>query len=491
MPTPSSEPTYPPAPPADRIAVTTPNGTATSADSFTVTQPTPPPAPAITSFTPTSGPEGTEVSIVGSSFTGATAVEFNGVAAATFIVDADTLIRANVPAGATSGPIAVTTPNGTATSADSFTVTQPTPPPAPAITSFTPTSGPEGTEVSIVGSNFTGATAVEFNGVAAATFIVDADTLIRANVPAGATSGPIAVTTPNGTATSADSFTVTQPTPATPTVAEIAATTGGTSDLYPNQSRVFYHAGSWWMIARAAADGDWYLWQFQNNAWQQLTLLETRSSSRLDLQLDPTSGRLYVLFSHRSTPKLLRMTYDISGWVIDSGYPKTISSFAADKNYPMSFVRDSRGEIWVFQIKSGELRMNHSADEGQTWDGLQVLATGLGKGLADCGEFYQNGVAYVGVGFADGGTRGIGFLSHRLGGIRSQAGPTNPASSGSLVVSSRARKWPWPWPAIRACTCFSAPDRHRPAIPATCCTVAIPPPGSGRPMKSTAAPMPG
>ena len=71
-----------------------------------------------------------------------------------------------VPGNATTGPIAVTTPGGTATSATSFTV-------APRITSFTPTNGVIGTSVTINGANFTGASTVTFNGTAATTFTVN------------------------------------------------------------------------------------------------------------------------------------------------------------------------------------------------------------------------------------------------------------------------------------------------------------------------------
>src|SRR5206468_3163211 len=89
-------------------------------------------APTIASFTPTSGPVGTSVTISGTNFTGATAVTFNGTSA-TFSATSATTIQATVPAGATTGPVSVTTPGGTATSASAFTVVT-----GPAITGFTP-----------------------------------------------------------------------------------------------------------------------------------------------------------------------------------------------------------------------------------------------------------------------------------------------------------------------------------------------------------------
>src|SRR5205823_192843 len=78
----------------------------------------------------------------------------------------------------------------------------------PTINSFSPTSGPVGTSVTITGNNFAGAIAVAFNGTGAS-FTVNTSTQITATVPNGATTGPISVTTPGGTATSAGNFTAT------------------------------------------------------------------------------------------------------------------------------------------------------------------------------------------------------------------------------------------------------------------------------------------
>jgi hypothetical protein len=162
-------------------------------------------APTVTSFSPTSGPPGTGVTITGTGLTGASSVTFNGTAAS-FTVNSATQITATVPANATSGVIAVTTSAGAGASANAFTVTAQ---PAPAISGFSPTSGTVGTTVTISGSGFTGATGVAFNGVAASSFTVNSDSQITATVPAAAASGPISVSGPGGTVTSSSSFTVT------------------------------------------------------------------------------------------------------------------------------------------------------------------------------------------------------------------------------------------------------------------------------------------
>ncbi|MDZ7286331.1 MAG: DNRLRE domain-containing protein [candidate division KSB1 bacterium] len=84
--------------------------------------------------------------------------------------------------------------------------------PPPGITSFTPASGPVGTEVTISGNNFSDVTQVIFNGQPAASFVIDSATQIRAIVPAGASTGRIVVSNGSSTATSNSDFVVTSPT---------------------------------------------------------------------------------------------------------------------------------------------------------------------------------------------------------------------------------------------------------------------------------------
>ena len=166
------------------------------------------PQPAIASFAPTTGTTGTNVTITGTNFTGATAVKFGNVAATSFNIVNATTITAVVGAGAT-GDVSVTTAGGTATKG-TFTYTTTPPVNAPTITSFTPTTGTTGTSVTITGTNLTGATVVKFGNTNATSFNIVSATSITAVVGSGAT-GKVSVTTPGGTATSTADFTFNTP----------------------------------------------------------------------------------------------------------------------------------------------------------------------------------------------------------------------------------------------------------------------------------------
>ena len=151
---------------------------------------------------PARGNFGAPIVILGNNLTGTTAVTFNGTPA-TFTVVSDTEITTSVPVGARNGPIEVTRPSGNLFSNFPFRVT------TPRIFGFSPSSGAVGTSVVITGESFTGASAVSFNGTLATSFTVDSDTQITATVPAGATTGWIAVRTPGGRVQSTGTFTVT------------------------------------------------------------------------------------------------------------------------------------------------------------------------------------------------------------------------------------------------------------------------------------------
>jgi len=116
--------------------------------------------------------------------------------------------------------VAATNKAGTGTASAAVSGTPAAAPPT--VTAVSPTSGPVtgGTVVTVSGTGFTGATAVDFGSTAASSFTVDSSTSLTATSPATTTTGPvdIVVTTPSGTSakTTADQFTY------------VIASTGGT-----------------------------------------------------------------------------------------------------------------------------------------------------------------------------------------------------------------------------------------------------------------------
>ncbi len=198
------------------VTVVIPAGTSatTAADRFTYT--TAQSAPTVTGVSPSSGPAagGTLVTVTGTGFTGATAVDFGTKPATGVTVVNDTTITADSPAGSGSVDVTVVTPAGTSatTSADQFTYRAAVA--APAVTGISPSSGPAagGTLVTITGTGFTGATAVDFGTSPARGVSVVNSTTITADSPAGSGLVDVTVVTPAGTsaATAADRFTYTQ-----------------------------------------------------------------------------------------------------------------------------------------------------------------------------------------------------------------------------------------------------------------------------------------
>ena len=184
--------------------------------------------PTITTVSPTFGPTsgGTRITITGTNLSGATSVKVNGVAATDVVVASATSITASTPSGmAGAKSVAVTTSGGTATKAGAFTYVALA---VPTITSVSPASGPSsgGTAFTIIGTNLTGATSVQVNGVAATNVVVVNATTITARTPAGtAGAKSVAVTTAGGVATKASAFTYVV---LAPTITSIAPTSGST-----------------------------------------------------------------------------------------------------------------------------------------------------------------------------------------------------------------------------------------------------------------------
>jgi hypothetical protein len=164
-----------------------------------------PPVSTVTSLVPDHGPTdgGTTVKIKGKNLITASAVDFGTTPATSFTIQGNSVVATSPTETAGAVDVRVTTSDGTTaiTPADQFTYELNT----PTIQNIGPKSGATigGTRVSIVGSNLTGATVVDFGSVPAASFAVISPKVIQAVSPAspGGAVGPVAisVTTPDGT----------------------------------------------------------------------------------------------------------------------------------------------------------------------------------------------------------------------------------------------------------------------------------------------------
>ena len=201
------------------ITITTPGGSYTLVNGFTVKQA----LPLITSVEPNQGRQGEtlNITITGAYLGGASALQFGAsISVNSFNILSSSQITANITiapeASAGTRDIAVATPGGSYILANGFTVKHA----QPVITSVSPASGNRGTMqlVTINGSNLEGATAVVFgDGIVVSGFNnishtqLSVDILISSDASTGLRD--ITVTTPGGSFTFPGSFMVKQELP--------------------------------------------------------------------------------------------------------------------------------------------------------------------------------------------------------------------------------------------------------------------------------------
>ncbi|MFG3044351.1 RHS repeat-associated core domain-containing protein [Streptomyces sp. NPDC048241] len=164
----------------------------------------------VLSVVPLRAAPGAKITVSGTGFSptaSADTVTIGGKPATVSSASATRLV-VTVPTSAVSGKVAATVAGSTAEAAESFTVA----PAGPAISKFEPTAGVPGDQVVLSGSGFAATAAenvVRFNGIVAE--VKDrTGTSLTVQVPPNARTGRVELNTPDGSATAAGDFTVTQ-----------------------------------------------------------------------------------------------------------------------------------------------------------------------------------------------------------------------------------------------------------------------------------------
>ncbi len=203
--------------------------------------------------------------------------------------------------------------------------------------------------------------------------------------------------------------------------AAIAGTRGSTSDFYkPNQNKVFFHGGVWWIAALSATESEWFLWKKMGVTWIKTISLGTPASIRPDCHVDSPNNKLYILTSQNNFSEFLRLTYnpDEGLWALDPGFPVTLNGFAYQSENPAVLARARNGDLWAFVSRAGALLARRSSNGGQTWTAdVKIKTFNVSLALCDAVTFTSNGQNYVGVGYGedtDPKAR-YGFVMHKDG----------------------------------------------------------------------------
>ncbi|MBK8814282.1 MAG: hypothetical protein IPN42_01655 [Methylococcaceae bacterium] len=148
---------------------------------------------------PSSGKAGGTVGLFGD-FTGFTSVTFNGVPASV-TGTSNTYRTAIIPAGPATGIIRINKLTGPISGISNFLV-------KPVFSGFSPASGTIGSFITLTGKSLSQTTAVTFTSGKKTAFTINSDSQLTVNVPIGAVTGKISITTKGGNVTSTTNFTV-------------------------------------------------------------------------------------------------------------------------------------------------------------------------------------------------------------------------------------------------------------------------------------------
>ncbi len=313
---------------------------------------------AIFEFHPKSGPIGTSVSISGSNFSSNPAqdsVTFNGTTA-TIISATSTSLVVSVPAAATSGPLTISSPSGSTTTADSFMVTNSDG--KPRIDSFAPQIALPGTAVTITGANFD-TTPVNDRLIVNVTGGLNptsaASTSMSMNTPSATGSGRISLNTPTGSVISSGDLFIP---PSGYSVSAVGATGRVTSGApatitlsAANQIAMLLFDGKKGQMVSAVASSSTFAacsFNIYNplNAFLMTSVGPAvgscaTSGQFFDSQMLPASGTYIVLLSPgTSTGHAILTTYlfdDVQGGLLTLGSPVTATTSVPGQNANFTF----------------------------------------------------------------------------------------------------------------------------------------------------------
>lgn len=299
----------------------------------------------------------------------------------------------------------------------------------PKITSFTPASGAIGTLVTITGTDLNGLSAFTIGGVSAVVVSNTGATLVGMVMP-GAATGPVAVTTPGGSATSAGTFTVQNtPFPIAQQGTKLVASNGL---LSPSQG---------WSVALSADGKTALVGGYSDNNFAGATWVYTRTGNTWAQQT-----------------KLIGTGNTGNAW---QGFSVAISADGNTAIVGGVIDASNKGAVWIF-TRSGSTwaqqgtKLVTSDEVGNTWFGKSVSLsadgnTALVGGYLDntnAGAAWiftrsgttwtQDGTKLVGTGAVGAANQGTAVSLSADGNIAAIGGSADDSNKGATWVFTRS-----------------------------------------------------
>jgi Immunoglobulin I-set domain len=185
---------------------------------------------------------------------------------------------------------------------------------APQLTAVSPSAAPPGAQVLIYGANFTTTGGVQFAGVSAP-FTVSTGGFVTATVPAGAVSGPLVITTPNGVASF--NFTVLPATPpANDNFNNAQVLSGANAMASANTMGATKQSGEPNHAGNAGGHSVWYRWTAPSTGTWSLDTIGSSFNTLLAVYTGSALNNLSVVASNLSAGTLTNsITFTASGGV--------------------------------------------------------------------------------------------------------------------------------------------------------------------------------
>lgn len=186
----------------------------------------------------------------------------------------------------------------------------------------------------------------------------------------------------------------------------------------PNQTKIFYHDGTWWMMGIKRSTNKWNLWRHDGLLdWSTNYEFSVSSKMNPDVYIDNASNTLYVFFSGNSSSSLWTMSYTVLTRTWSKLSESAVPEVTTRGDNPASFTVAKNGDFWAFMAADTQLIGVHSTDQGATWSSAITILDTLfsAGGLTDAIGFTDdNGVDYLGLALAENSATSskFGFFIH-------------------------------------------------------------------------------